>query len=231
MSIWCYSDQLSFQAAGRTMVCYKYQYKEDPILGRGDTRLLTSIWSDQLINRPEKALTRVSFTRGGYARFGGAVPRGSGGYTVWRPEHWIFDGTGLEYGDLFGAEQTVVGYECDGCEIQLENGLPVPTHNDGIPSSFTILASSPTTLAERVEMYGEDSYLGDEDLNFCAERVYGAANTETRAKLAHVNAVMGLYEQYGTVFTTGCTEWVYGLQSDNPYIEQITHNILTRLAE
>ena len=33
----------------------------------------------------------------------------------------------------------VVGYECDGCELTLRDGLPVPTGTDGTPDSFTVL--------------------------------------------------------------------------------------------
>ena len=38
-----------------------------------------------------------------------------------------------------------MGYECDGCEFTLdcESGLPVPTHSDGTPESFEIIASAP----------------------------------------------------------------------------------------
>ncbi len=43
----------------------------------------------------------TSFTRGGYAHMRGA-PMGSGGYTVWRPDHAIFDGVTLRAGDLLG---------------------------------------------------------------------------------------------------------------------------------
>ena len=46
--------------------------------------------------RPARnALTGVTFTRGGYHRIGRSVRRGSGGYEVHRPEHWLLDGTGL----------------------------------------------------------------------------------------------------------------------------------------
>src|SRR5204862_1523192 len=68
-------------------------------------------------------------------------------YATWRPEHWAFAGTGLRYGDLLGAEHGVVGYEADGCELTLgEDGLPVPTHRDGTPEGFEILATSPARL-------------------------------------------------------------------------------------
>lgn len=222
--------QVRFEDEGRSMVCYKYRAAEDPVVGTAQEKTLSSMWADALVGRPESQLTGVSFTRGGYARFGGAAPRGAGGYTVWRPEHWLFDGTGLEYGDLFGAEQTIVGYECDGCELTLEDGLPVPTHGDGCPASFTVLASAPATLTERMGPYGDDGYLGDEDLVFCAERIYGSASDEHKRKLAHGNAVLGVYSAGGTVFTSGCTEWAHGLAGGNPFVERITRNVLDRLA-
>lgn len=222
--------QVRWEDAGDTMVCYKYDCAADPILSTVDERFLSSIWSDYIIKRPENSLTGVSFTRGGYARFGAAVPRGSGGYTVWRPAHWLFEGTGLEYGDQFGEAEALVGYECDGCAMKLVDGLPVPTHEDGTPDTFTILATSPATLAERVENYGAEIYLRHEDLDFCTERLFGELKKENRVKIVHGNAVMGMYEAGGTVFTTGCTEWAYGLAAKNPFVEQITRNILTRLS-
>ena len=44
------------------------------------------------------------------------------------------------------------------------------------------------------------------------------------------SAVMGLYEQGGIVFTTGCTEWAKGVRGEDPVVEQITRNILNRLS-
>ncbi len=78
-------------------------------------------------------MTGVSFTRGGYHRIGKRVTNGAGGYTVYRPDHWMFDGTGIDYGDVLGASATTVGYECDGCEYTVVDGLPEPTGTDGTP--------------------------------------------------------------------------------------------------
>ena len=64
-------------------------------------------------------------------------------HTVHRPDHWLLTGTGLKRGDRFGDKDTVVGYECDGCEMELKDGLPVPTGRDGTPKDFVILASCP----------------------------------------------------------------------------------------
>ncbi len=223
--------QVRWEDAGNSLICYKYWCKDDPLWGSTNERYLSSIWSDQRIGRPENQLTGVSFTRGGYARFGVCTPRAAGGYTVWRPAHWVFDGTGLEYGDQFGAEDTIVGYECDGCEMALEDGLPVPTGRDGTPANFAILASAPATLGERIENYGDETYIRHEDLDFCTERVFGEVTEANKRKIMYGNAVLGVYERAGTVFTTGCTEWAYGLAGGDRFVEQITRNVLERLSE
>ncbi|MDQ6696910.1 MAG: hypothetical protein M3Z46_05570, partial [Actinomycetota bacterium] len=108
--------QVRFEDDGRTMVGYKQRFRDDPCYGTERSGEVTSIWSDHELGRPENEMTGVSFARGGYARIGRRVPAGSGGYTIHRPNHWLFAGTGLEYGDLLGARATVVGYECDGCD-------------------------------------------------------------------------------------------------------------------
>ena len=115
------------------MVGYKAFFKNDPLLGTEREAEVTTFWSDVVVSRPENAMTGVSFTRGGYHRIGRNVTSGLGGYTVHRAGHWIFDGTGLGYGDVLGAAATVVGYECDGCVFTYRDGLPYPTGEDGTP--------------------------------------------------------------------------------------------------
>lgn len=228
--------QVRFEDDARAMVTYKTSFRNDPHFGTEAERRITSIWSDALIDRPENHLTGVSACRGGCARVAGALPRGSGGYTVHRPDHWAFEGTGLRYGDVLGAEAVVVGYRCDGCEFSLEDGLPVPTHRDGTPDGFQILATSPAALWDRetmpamlvtAEHLEED---GSSELEFVAARMLGAASPENVAKLAHGHAVMGVYTRGGTVFTSGCTDWTYGLAGGDPLVERITRNVLDRLS-
>ncbi|MGD0854138.1 MAG: N,N-dimethylformamidase beta subunit family domain-containing protein, partial [Acidimicrobiales bacterium] len=97
------------------MVGYKGYFKDDPFMGTPRQSELTTMWSDVIVGRPENSMTGVTFTRGGYHRIGRNVTSGLGGYTVHRADHWIFEGTGVGYGDVLGANATVVGYECDGC--------------------------------------------------------------------------------------------------------------------
>jgi hypothetical protein len=40
---------------------------------------------------------------------------------------------------------------------------------------------------------------------------------------------MGVHQPGGTVFTSGCTEWVWGLVAQDPVIDRITRNLLDRL--
>lgn len=221
--------QVRFEDDGRTMVSYKYQFADDPVFGTSDQHLLTSLWCDHLIGRPENRLTGVSASRGGYVRLGLGVPRGSGGYTVWRPENWVFEGTDLRYGDLLGAAASVVAYEADGCEFTVENGLPIPTHADGTPAGFTILATSPARLWSADEL--PSRYEGEPgDLENTAERLFGSLTPQTLARVSHGNAVMGTYTSGGTVFTTGCTDWAYGIAARDPQVVRITANVLERLS-
>lgn len=230
--------QVRLEDEGRSMVSYKYlAHERDPVVGTADERRMTGMWSDPLIGRPENETIGVSFKRGGYARIGRAVEHGAGGYTVWRPDHWAFAGTGLRYGDLLGARHGVVGYECDGCAMTLVDGLPVPTGEDGTPAGFEILGSSPAHLFSNTPAFTDFPArfpLPPEapgDLEFVAARLYGRADDETRRRLWAGNAVLGALEHPGggTVFTTGCVDWPFGLDGGDEQIEQVTRNVLDRL--
>ena len=214
-----------------TMVGYKQQYERDPVYGTDRQGELTSYWSDLLIGRPENEMTGVSFTRGGYHRIGGAVVAGSGGYTVHRPEHWLLDGTGLGYGDPLGTRSTVVGYECDGCEMTLVDGRPVPTGADDTPLGFEIVATAPAMHfdhhnAPRPAPPGEPS-----EGEHIASRVIGDA-PDAIERIRYGHAVLGSYTSPGggTVVTAGCTDWAHGLDGRSPEVERITENVLRRLS-
>lgn len=229
--------QVRYEANGQTMVCYKGEARDhDPVIGTEEQRRLTSFWSHPLIRRPENLTTGLSFTRGGYVRVGGGVPRSSGAYTVYRPDHWAFAGTGLHYGDQLGLGAYIVGYETDGCALTMQQGLPVPTHEDGTPEGFTILATSPARLLSQSATYSEIPKAiwadpdGPGDLEGVATGLFGDASPENVAKLAHGNAVMGCFTRgKGTVFNAGTTDWAYGLDSD-PLVQRITANVLQQLS-
>ena len=176
-------------------------------------------------------MTGVSFTRGGYHRIGRNVTSGLGGYTLHRADHWIFDGTGLGYGDVLGAGATVVGYECDGCAFTYRDGLPYPTGEDGTPATFEILGTCPTQhftreSAPRPPKPGEPS-----ELEYIASRVFGTRDPAAIERIRHGHAMLGAYtnDAGATVVTSGSTDWAHGLAARDPQIEQITRNVLTRL--
>jgi hypothetical protein len=223
--------QVRYEDDGRTMIGYKQHYADDPVFGTDRQHLLTSIWSDLAIGRPENELTGVSFCRGGYARIGRRVPRGSGGYTVHRPDHWVFAGTDLEYGDLLGARSTVVGYECDGCAFTLVDGRPVPTHEDGCPEGFEILATSPAAPFDRRTALRPVPENALSEIEFHALRALGDSSPEACERLEHGNAVMGTWTHGsgGTVVTVGCTDWACGLGVGDDHVELVTRNLLDRL--
>jgi hypothetical protein len=221
--------QVRIEDGERTMVGYKDQLKRDPVYGTDRQHLLSAMWSDHLVGRPENHLTGVSFSRGGYHRIGRNVAAGAGGYTVYRPGHWVFEGTGVTYGDLIGAGSVVVGYECDGCDLTLRDGLPVPTGSDGTPTDLEILGLAPAQhftheSAPRPVPEGHPS-----EGEFIAARVFGTRDPDAVARLAHGHAVMGIHRPGGHVFTAGTTEWAWGLAGRDPVIERITANVIDRL--
>lgn len=151
---------------------------------------------------PENSLTGVSYRNAGGWWTGERDPVG---YTVQNADHWVFEGTGLRNGDVFGAGEHLVGYECDGALFTLDNnGFPIPTGEDGTPSDFVILG------------VGE---LADNGWQFEARE---NQNQEPRA------ATMGLYTRGGIVFTAATTDWTRVLNI-NTHVDRITRNVLDRL--
>jgi hypothetical protein len=232
--------QARLEDGGATMVSYKDRARVEDPMRKPDPARLTSMWCDPIVGRPEAAMTGVSFSRGGYARQAGCTPRGPRGYTVWRPEHWLFAGTDLRYGDLLGDEHCVVGYECDGVEMSVQDGLPVPTHTDGCPDGFEILATAPARLYSVEPDKGINEYptglaamrtVGE--LQGLAHALFGSATPENVSRLAHGHAVLGTYTSPsgGTVVTTGCTDWAYGVAGGDAVVQRITRNVLDRLGE
>lgn len=199
--------QVRSEDNGSALTSWKQRFNADPIFPSGEHKLLSTLWSHHLVKRPENQLTGVGFLFGGYHRSHGQFMDGTGGYTIHRPNHWIFANTNLKQGDLLGAKDTIVGYECDGCEIVQRDGLPYPTGNDGTPLDFEILATAPA------KWHPDDALWYD---RFPADRV-GAA-------------VFGLYTHGGTVISVGSTDWSHGLSGKDPAVMQITENILDTLS-
>lgn len=200
--------QVRSEDNGRALTCWKQAFNMDPLFRQGDHRLLSTAWSHHLVQRPENQLTGVGFLWGGYHRSHGQFMDGPASFIVHQPEHWIYEGTGLKQDDRFGGKDTIVGYECDGCEMAWKDGRPQPTHRDGTPKTFQILGSCPARWAPGDSLWYD---------RFPEDRV-GAA-------------VLGIYTRGGTVVTTGTTDWAHGLRGNDPAVVQITKNILDRLSK
>lgn len=227
-SLW----QVRVEGAERdVMVGYKGFFKDDPVMGTDREREATTFWSDVVVGRPENEMTGVSFTRGGYHRIGRNVAAGLGGYTVYRPGHWIFEGTGLDYGDVLGADATIVGYECDGCSFTFRDGLPFATGEDGTPATFEILGLTPTQHFTRESAPRRPRPEEPSELEYIAARVFGTRDPEAVERIRHGHAVLGAYTNSAgaTVVTSGSTDWAHGLAARDPQVERITRNVLSRL--
>lgn len=216
------------RAEEHVTVCYKHRFREDPAFTT-DVARTTTIWSDPMLQRPETRMTGSTFTRGGYARTAANLTRSSGGYTVQQPAHWLFDGTGLGYGDQLGDAPVVVGYECDGCDLTLVDGRPVPTGRDGCPPGFVVLAIAPAAPFDHTCTPLPLPPGGEYELEFHAQRLLGSDTPDACDRLRYGHAVLGTYtsDTGGTVVSTGCTDWVCGL--DDPTVAQVTRNLLDRL--
>lgn len=201
--------QVRSEDGGQALTSWKQNYHWDPVYGaRGNYGTLSTLWSHYLVKRPENQLTGVGFLWGGYHKSHGQLMDASGAFKVQRPEHWIFAGTGLKRGEEFGGKDTIVGYECDGCELEWKDGLPYPTHRDGTPETFEVLGTAPA------QWHQDDCQWYDQWEN---------------GRKGH--AVLGVYTRGGTVFTCGSTDWAHGLRGSDPSVEQITRNVLERLAK
>jgi hypothetical protein len=169
-----------------------------------DDRTFTRVGFWHETGRPENQMIGVSFRNGGERdRTDFPVPVG---YRVQHAGHWVYAGTGLRDGDVFGggADEYLIGYECDGVAFDradLAAGRPVsPTGSDGAPADFTILAVGDTRTS------------GD----------WGFGNGA---------ATMGVFRRGGTVFTASTTDWARVLTAGTtPVVEQITRTVLDRLS-
>jgi hypothetical protein len=223
--------QIRFEDGRSAMTCFKYRADDDPVLGTPDEHLLSGIWSDRRVGRPESSTIGLTFTRGGYSRYGLGAPTASGGYTVHRPGHWAFAGTGLRSGDAFGERDAIVAYEVDGCAFTLVDGVPVPTHEDGAPETLEILATAPASLWTQEEQPTRYAHEPGER-EHVAMGLFGDGWADRVGELDDNHAVMAAFERPGggTVFNAGVIDWAFGLKHRDPVVERITRNVLDRLS-
>ena len=226
--------QIRLEDEGRRQVCYKYRaLAEDPLAETDRHHLTTSCWEAAPVGRPGAATFGLTALRGVYAGWGGCCPRGAGGFTVYRPEHWLFAGTDLYYGDLFGSEARIFGYEVDGLDYEIRGGLPYPTGVDGEPEGLEILAMGlATTREEDHGNPGTDLFIGEEDAHFKAKILHGEATPETVDRVTRGSGMIVVFSRgAGEVVHAGTCEWVAGLKARDATVERVTRNVLDRFLQ
>jgi hypothetical protein len=220
--------KVRWEDEGRTLICHKWKgFEADPVAA-ADPSLGTHLWSHPNFGHPEAVTTGLSFIFGGYHRLGLCAARGQGGYTVYRPDHWALAGCDLYYGDVFGDDVPLVGYENDGCPLTFaEDGLPAPVSRLGVPDNLEIIALTPATFAEAPSPYRP--LIPPEQLDVVADIAYGSPSPAAQARVLRGHAVVASFRSgKGEVFNAGGTEWAYGLAADDPFVTRITRNVLRR---
>lgn len=226
--------RLEATAAGTAMVSHKYSaHERDPVVAAGRPDQMTGMWADPLVGRPEWSVLGGGSAFGLYHRFGKATPRGIGGFVVYRHDHWLLNGTGLNYGDVLGADHGVVGYETVGCPIAFDDHqLPIAADRPGLPDEIEIVAFTPSSNLGMGDYPSSIAALSDQgDMEFIAERLYGDTSEANLARVRYGNAVMLTCRPFGSgggeVVTVGTTDWVFGLAADRA-VGQVTANVLDR---
>lgn len=215
------SDDLSVQT------CHKSRAEaEDPVT---DPRRLTSYWDHPQVARPAVATMGLTGAMGVYAGWSRCAAHGAGGFTIYRPDHWSVRDTGLGYGDLLGAGARIFGYEVDGIDYTMTHGLPFPADGAGLQGDLTIVALSPaTTLAHSTGPDDADGFIGTEDAEEVAAKVYGSTDAEALGRASRGNGCMAEYRRgRGAVFNAASCEWVAGLIARDRVVEQVTRRLLT----
>ena len=147
----------------RTIVAYRNEADRDPVFIDDDPTndyLTTTLFRDPPVNRPEETLLGVQY---------GLFPVINESMIITNSTHWIYDGTGLQNGDLLTG---VLGYEADGFygnqpdNIVILGATPLehPTNPDrNMTSYMTVYTSSAASLVFATGTiqwsYGLDNYV------------------------------------------------------------------------
>ncbi|WP_457660568.1 N,N-dimethylformamidase beta subunit family domain-containing protein [Sinorhizobium medicae] len=224
-------SQTRMEDEGRLQVCYKERAPaEDPAYKHGNATRATTAWEAREVGRPGSQTFGLNGSKGIYAGWMGCAPRGVRGFPIYRPEHWAFAGTGLFYGDVLGAESHIFGYEVDGLDYEIRNGLPYPSSTSGAPDGLEILAVGMAAQAEwSTDLAPEDLTMGDGEARESAEMLFGDASDVNVEKLKRGNGMIVNFKRgKGEVFHAGSCEWVAGLLRQDAMVDRVTGNVLNR---
>ncbi len=216
-------------------VCYKDAAEAlDPVRNDPQRRhLLTSLWEHRFVKRPSAQTFGVTGLQGIYTATTGGAPRSHAGFTVYRPDHWVFDKTALVYGDAFGTQEGIVGYEIDSVDYIIEYGLPRPSKLHTPLEGTQILAITPGYV-DQIPTGTEgdailDTAVKDHFVRFYAHSIEGKEDPATLAKYRYGSAqIVVAPKGKGEIFCAGTVYWFLGLKWRNRTVEQITRNVLKR---
>ncbi len=227
-----YQWQVRFSQNMSTQYCYRLPTL-DPMTAQQPQRA-TTVWEARSVGRPGAATMGLNGLGGIYNRYGVATPRSSGGFTVYRPEHWCFEGTDLYYGDLLGGKPVcLAAFEVDSVEYNFHRGLPVPTFEDGAPETLQILALCPAVKGEEDRFDGSVPLGGPE---FEMQRYLDALGDDVPQYLLEsgmrgAGMMASFTRGMGEVFNGGSTEWPHALAQGDPSVDRIVRNVLYRFGE
>ncbi|MFG1955169.1 N,N-dimethylformamidase beta subunit family domain-containing protein [Micromonospora sp. NPDC048830] len=213
----------------QTQFCYRLP-SLDPDAA-ASPRTATTVWEAKSVGRPGATTIGLNGLGGVYTRYGTATPRSSGGFTVYRPEHWAFEGTDLYYGDQLGAAPTfLAAFEVDSVEYTFHRGLPYPTFEDGAPQTLEILAMTPAVRGEEDRFGGLLPIGGPEEEVYAYNRGLGddLPDYVHEGQMRGAGMIASFTRGRGEVFNGGSTEWPYALEVGDPYVERIVRNVLDR---
>ena len=204
-----------------TQTCWKVG--PDPVSGARRS----TYWDAPEVGRPAVATLGLTGSMGVYAGWSRCAAHGSGGFGIYRPDHWSLRDTGLGYGDVLGSAARIFGYEVDGVDYGMRQGLPF-AEDAGLRGTLEIVGLSPaTTLSHHTSPADRDLFIGHLDAEDTARVIYGAVNEETLGRASRGNGCMAEYRRgQGAVFNAGSCEWVAGLIARERPVEQVTRTVL-----
>ena len=232
--------QVRYEDGGTTFVNHKDE-TTDPLLGTDQERFVSNAWDLPCVGWPLAHTFGLTGSNVIHAMYGGAAPRSSGGFTIYRPWHWSLEGSDLYFGDLIGGRpDCIAAYEIDGCDFTMRDGLPYPTGKDGAPANLTIIAMAPAVQHEEDHFNGTTATTMNSVANPSIKGDgMGLPHLEEHEGARHPKYGAGMIASYdrggapgdGTMFVAGATDWVVGLQRRNWFVEKITRNVLDRLSD
>ncbi|MEZ5218210.1 MAG: hypothetical protein R2715_16890 [Ilumatobacteraceae bacterium] len=216
------------------MTCHKYTAHEvDPVLADGRPELMSGMWSDPIVGRPETCRCSEPVPPGvctpvrpGHASWSKGHSRSTGTRTGCSPEP--ASATATCSAGTPGSSATKPSAAGSPSTVP----APDPGRRGRTPEiSRIVVAFCPSSNLRFGEYPKSISALSDQgDLGYIAGRLFGRIGEDSIARIRHGNAVMVVCHPCGSgggeVVTIGTTDWVFGL--GDRFVDQVTRNAIGR---